>query len=600
MGISTKGIYADYIKRVKSQDINLSQAFDVATRHLIRSEKIEAVIAYAAAKLGNELDHYAKHHVLPPKSRREWQKMIDDFSQAYLKTLKVIDRDLAAEPEAEIIYKNYLFNVVTQSELINSPYAEFFLSLVDVCAQDSKLRYDNYCRNAAKKLMTEFDRKTMIRLHQLHGDEVFSDIVLLCLRGVAYPQNVIVGFLNQNYPSNAPTEMSVSDIELKRVLENQVFNKVKLEKHESACLIRELSTTVMNTLQVIKMIVQAYDQIPEDSLSKSERPQLSILMYPYQQLAMMTNPFVTYDDQKSLLKGLVTVQTTSGDKYVGIQRDSQLTSANEHVDYLVSKLSECFKSQEANRFADLLSLCSASYESLRQFSLLLASRYRNTRKFHELSALISLCDGASGSVAIKTVQNGPKLVLLLSQLYGKESDEARWMRKYIEQSNEMTYLQYVERVSPEVNAYRPQITRLQASLFKSYRDGSRRQLNACLKSAVNSNDLAFYDELNKIVTACRDYYALNMASSDKAKMIVVNLDALSDSLKQESGMPFETLMKQVTAMRDVALKQTRQSGLFATVHRDTYTQTLVQLCKMIEKKLLEKQENAEELSPALM
>jgi hypothetical protein len=267
---------------------------------------------------------------------------------------------------------------------------------------------------------------------------------------------------------------------------------------------------------------------------------------------------------------------------------------------LTSKLSESFKSARVNKFADLLALCSSSYETLCQFMVQLKAKYSDTKRFHELSRLISMCDGTGESLAIKAVQNPPKLVLLLSDIYGKKSDEAAWMRKYVEQSDSMTYLQYVERIAPEVKNYQPQIQRIQANLFKTYRDGSKKQLNAHLKLAVNSNDQEVYDELLKIVSTCREYYAIDMPTSEKAKAVVINLDALYDVIKQEPKLSLEVILRQISALRNDALKSARNSGLFVTRHRDTYTQMLIQMNKLLEMKLKDERMTAEESPSASM
>lgn len=585
MGIYTKGIYADYIKRVQSNKLDIEHAFDKDIRQTIRSEKSEAVIAFAAARLSNIYAHYAKHHDMPPRRKNDWIKMISYFSRAFYKINKFLISDLSEFEERNEIARNFLKNVIKYSELVESPYANFLLQLVDAYQVNSNERYKEFCNISAEKLAGDFDKKLLTTELSLYGEEVITDILLTCLRGVAYPQNVIVSFLNQNYPSNSAVPMSSLDLELKRIFERKVFNEVRLEKHEAACLLREYSMMITNTIQVIKSIVNAYERINEDALTKTERPELSMLMHPYVQIANMDNPFIVYDDQKASLKGLVTVQTTSGDKYVGVTQASQRASANEYVEIMRNKLTERFKSPQANKFADLLALCSSSYEALCQFIMQLKTKYNDTKKYHELSKLISMCDGSGESLAIKAVQNPPKLVLLLSDIYGKKSDEAVWMRKYVEQSDTMTYLQYVERITPEMKSYQPQIQRIKANLFQTYRDGSKKQLNAHLKSAVNSNDQEVYDELLKIVSTCRDYYSLDMQTSEKAKAVVINLDALYDVINQDPKLSLEIILRQISALRTEALKGTRNSGLFVTRHRDTYTQMLIQMNKLLEMKL---------------
>jgi hypothetical protein len=207
------------------------------------------------------------------------------------------------------------------------------LQLVDVYQESSSDRYNKFCSISAEKLSDDFDKSMLTSELKLYGEEVFTDIMLTCLRGIAYPQNVIVSFINQNYPSNSNAPMTSLDLELKRILERKVFNEIRLEKHEAACLLREYSMMITNTINTIKTIVNAYERLSEDALSKTERPELSMLMYPYEQIAYMDNPFIVYDDQKAILKGLVTVQTTSGDKYVGVSQASQRASANEYVTY---------------------------------------------------------------------------------------------------------------------------------------------------------------------------------------------------------------------------------------------------------------------------
>ncbi len=581
MGIYSKDLYSSYLQIVQENNGDLSAPFNLSQRNKTANANIDSALSHAAKKIQQRLNKFAKLFPPLPEDRRQRNKIIHSFSILFKRLVKELKNDLKEDENVRVYAKNFLWNALNEANLLSNDTGLFFTNILSVLDHPPKERIRVHTQLLVNQLQENLTKDKLFQFLRLYGEAYFVTIMIAYFRNRPHAQNEIAKLVNKNYTSLRDVNLAEEDQQLKRILEGPVFAAFKLPKLENACLLREFASTVNGTIIAMRILTDAALPPMINHFTKKERAKLQFFLVPYWNLSSMSNPFFNYDNTVAHHHGLATVKTTSGDQYVGLTRSNQETDAEAYVTMLKSELTDSLETEDAFKFVNALAMCGASYKYFEKFILELKTKYKVNDKSHHLFEFFSLCDGSQDSIAIKSVQNMPKLLLIASQLFGKQSAQQQWFKNGVEAANSMSMSAYSKEIMFKEQCGSRQMHKIESQYINNEMHELRDKIQTLLATS-GEETAAMKGIILTVLAYCRDYISI-AEKPEKAKTKMEILNFAIQEAKQLSLTQLDEL-KTVLLNLNTALNSGHESFKFGIFKReDVLKNAVVTLVTQINK-----------------
>lgn len=532
MGIYSKDLYSHYLQAIKDTHGDLSDPFNQSQRNKTPNANIDSALRFAALKIRGRLNKFSTVFPPLPEDKRQRRRVIHSFCILFKKLVKGLKSDLKEDENAQHYARNFLWNALHDENLLSNDTGEFLTNILSIYDHPPKTRLRAHTQLLAAQLRVNLTKDKLLLYLRIYGEAYLATILIASFKDRPSAQNDIAEIIADYYASMRNVDLSDDDLKLKRVLEGPVFSAFKLPKLEKACLLREFSATVNGTIMAMRVLTDAALPQMINHLNKKERAKLQFFLLPYWQLASMSNPFLNYDDTIANFHGLITVQTTSGDKYVGLESADKQACAESYVTLLMREITDSMGTAEAYNFVKALALCGASYKDFEKFILELKAGYKVNDVSHHLYKFTSLCDGTQNSIAIKSVQNTPKMLLIAAQLFGKHSAQQQWFRNGVEAANSLSMAAYSREVITKQQCGSRQMQPIESSYVANEQRELRNKIRELL-DAITEDVGAMKGIILSILSYCRDYTSI----TEKTAKLQFRLELIDGAVQEIKKSP---------------------------------------------------------------